>query len=239
MEVGALTDIGRTKQVNQDYIYVSEGPIGPLDNVFIVADGMGGHRSGDIASRFMTETLVEALKAEAASEREPESLLYSIIRKADQQLIVKANSAEELAGMGTTLVIVTIKDGEVIVGNVGDSRLYLLSDRLRQVTEDHSRVMEMVRSGSITPEEAETHPDKNKITRAIGYGGLPDFYRFDVHPGDVLLICTDGLTNMVRHEVLEEVLRDGSKAQEQCKRLVGLANENGGMDNISVMIIKL
>lgn len=162
----ALTDIGRKRQLNQDYIYLTENPVGNLPNLFIVADGMGGHKAGDYASDLAVETVVK--EAGASLEKSPSRILGHAITIANRILRQRASENFALSGMGTTLVAATCIGRFLEVANVGDSRLYVIGDEIVQITEDHSLVEEMVRMGGIGREEARNHPDKNIITRAIG-----------------------------------------------------------------------
>ena len=165
----SITDTGRVRKVNQDYVYTSEKPVGNLPNLFIVADGMGGHNAGDFASRFVANTVKELI--ENSAETDVIQLIGTAIQKSNVLLREEASKKKELWGMGTTIVAMTIMDGIVYTANVGDSRLYLFGEAgMQQITQDHSLVEEMVRLGQLTKEEARMHPDKNIITRAIGAG---------------------------------------------------------------------
>ncbi len=234
----AVTDIGRKRQLNQDFIYLSETPIGNLPNVFIVADGMGGHNAGDYASRYAVETVVQEIGV--SFEKNPVRILGGAIEKANRMVRRKAADDPACSGMGTTMVIATCLGRYLEVANVGDSRLYVINDGIRQITEDHSLVEEMVRMGGIDKASARNHPDKNIITRAVGAREEiePDFFDLELHPGDLVLLCSDGLTNMLEDEEIRQILtREGSLA-ERTEKLVEAANQNGGKDNISVIVIE-
>lgn len=239
MQIGAKSDVGKVKKINQDFLFYSTEPIGKLDNLFIIADGMGGHKAGDIASKFTVNSIVEYLKKEEDNELNIENLLFAIIKKVDKELTLKANSNVDYNGMGTTLVLATIHDDEMFIANIGDSRLYILMDKLRQITEDHSRVMELIKSGEITMMEAKNHIDRNKVTRAVGYGGYPDFYKIRVKKDDFVLLCTDGLTNMVDDITIENIIRENNSINNTVDKLVETANENGGEDNISAILVNI
>ncbi|MCH5250282.1 MAG: Stp1/IreP family PP2C-type Ser/Thr phosphatase [Lachnospiraceae bacterium] len=234
----AITDIGRKRKLNQDFIYLSEEPIGNLPNVFIVADGMGGHNAGDFASRYAVETIVEEIQT--SFEKNPVTILSRAIEKANTLTRQKAYEDIALAGMGTTIVIATFIAGHLEVANVGDSRLYVINDRIKQVTVDHSLVEEMVRMGGIDREKARNHPDKNIITRAIGARDTveADFFDLELNAGDQVLLCSDGLTNMIEDETILHILNSGLSLKERAEELVRTANDNGGKDNISVIIIE-
>ncbi len=234
----ALTDIGRKRQLNQDYIYLTENPVGTLPNLFIVADGMGGHKAGDYASDLAVETVVK--EAGASLEKSPSRILGHAITIANRILRQRASENFALSGMGTTLVAATCIGRFLEVANVGDSRLYVIGDEIVQITEDHSLVEEMVRMGGIGREEARNHPDKNIITRAIGARDdvEVDFFNLELQTGDMVLLCSDGLTNMVDDETICRILKNGKSLRDRVEELVRTANENGGRDNISVIVIE-
>lgn len=235
----AITDIGRKRQLNQDFIYLSETPIGNLPNVFIVADGMGGHNAGDYASRYAVETVVEEIGA--SFEKNPVKIMGRAIDKANAMIRQKAREDVSLNGMGTTMVIATCMGRYLEVANVGDSRLYVVHEnRIEQVTQDHSLVEEMVRMGGIDRASARNHPDKNIITRAIGARDYieADFFNLELHTGDMILLCSDGLTNMIEDDVIYRILTNGRSLKNRVEELVETANQNGGKDNISVIVIE-
>lgn len=233
----SVTDIGKTRKLNQDYVYVSEVPVGNLPNVFIVADGMGGHRAGDYASKCTTETLVREIRG--CFEKNPVRILGKAIRVANDQIRRKAREDDSLYGMGSTVVAATCLGHYLQVANVGDSRLYIVNDEIRQITRDHSLVEEMVRMGSLKREEARNHPDKNIITRAIGALDTVevDFFHEELKPGDIVLICSDGLTNMLEDEEIGSILKERLSLEEKAGKLIEAANNNGGKDNIAVILI--
>ena len=166
MKAFSKTDTGKRREMNQDYMYTSETPVGNLPNLLILADGMGGHNAGDYASRYTVEAIVDFVKR--SRDGAPVAVLKDAIWQANESVMEKSQTDIDLEGMGTTVVAATVIDGALYVANVGDSRLYLLNDTIVQVTKDHSYVQEMVRRGEIAPEEARMHPDRNIITRAIG-----------------------------------------------------------------------
>ena len=166
MKIYAKTDVGRKREMNQDYVYVTDKPVGPFPNLLVVADGMGGHKAGDFASKYTVKVVHEEL--EKTELDKPEEILKSIVSVANHKLIQAAQSDVKLEGMGTTLVIATVIGNTLYFSNVGDSRLYLIGDKIKQLSKDHSLVEEMVRLGGIKAEEAKNHPDKNIITRAMG-----------------------------------------------------------------------
>ena len=234
----AKTDIGRKRQLNQDFIYLSETPIGNLPNLFIVADGMGGHNAGDYASRYAVETMVDEVGA--SFEKNPIKILGGAIEKANTLIRQRAQEEKAYSGMGTTVVAATCIGRYLEVANVGDSRLYVINDTIMQITQDHSLVAEMVRMGGIDKESARNHPDKNIITRAIGARDYiePDFFNLELQAGDLVLLCSDGLTNMMEDEEIRRILLEGGSLQDRAEKLVETANRNGGKDNISVIVIE-
>lgn len=161
MKIYAMTDVGRKREVNQDYVYVTDKPIGPFPNLLAVADGMGGHKAGDFASKYTVTVLRKEL--EQTSIDRPEEILRGIVATANNKLIEAAATDVKLEGMGTTLVAATVVGNTLYFANVGDSRLYLINEKIRQLSKDHSLVEEMVRLGGIKEEEAKNHPDKNII----------------------------------------------------------------------------
>lgn len=234
----SLTDIGKRRKVNQDYVYSSERPVGNLPNVFIVADGMGGHKAGDYASKCTVETMVEEIQK--SFEVNPEKILKRAIEVANERIIRLAGENAELSGMGTTVVAATCMGRFLRVANVGDSRLYVIGEKITQITRDHSLVEEMVRMGGIDREDARTHRDKNIITRAIGAADTVDidFFNVELQPEEVVLMCSDGLTNMLEDEQIRMILNGQRDIVEKAEELVKAANNNGGKDNISVVLIE-
>ena len=234
----AMTDIGQKRQLNQDFIYLSETPIGNLPNVFIVADGMGGHNAGDYASRYAVETVVDEIGV--SFEKNPVKILGGAIEKANTLIRKKAQGNAAYNGMGTTMVIATCIGRYLEVANVGDSRLYVINDKIEQITHDHSLVEEMVRMGGIDRESARNHPDKNIITRAIGARDYieADYFSVELQEGDMILLCSDGLTNMIDDQSICQILTEGSSLKDRVEKLVDTANRNGGKDNISVIVIE-
>lgn len=232
------TDIGRRRKLNQDAVYTSEQPVGSLPNLFLVADGMGGHNAGDYASKMTVETIVDHVRA--ARETEPEAVLGNAIAAANSFLREQAGQRPELEGMGTT-VVAACCDGKLLhVANVGDSRLYIIGGgKIRQITRDHSWVEEMVRRGGLDREEAKNHPDKNIITRAVGAENTVkiDFFTVALEEEDLILMCSDGLTNMLEDEEIRGLVDSSRDIVEMSERLVWAANEKGGQDNISVILI--
>lgn len=236
----AMTDVGRKRKVNQDYVYASDFPVGNLPNLYIVADGMGGHKAGDLASSYAVEKLVEAVTRSA--DTRPALILQKAIRYANYCLYEKAAESEDYHGMGTTLVVMTVFGQEALAANIGDSRLYEVAEgRIRQISRDHSLVAELVRKGELSPEEARRHPDKNIITRALGIQEEAelDLFPFPVEKGDRYLLCSDGLSNMVEDTELGRIVGQDNNLYDIAEQLIGTANENGGLDNIAVVLVEI
>ncbi|MGN1313475.1 MAG: Stp1/IreP family PP2C-type Ser/Thr phosphatase [Lachnospiraceae bacterium] len=233
----SITDIGRKRKLNQDYVFTSELAVGKLPNLYLVADGMGGHKAGGFASRFAVETIVERINR--SQEEDVFTLFYDAIAEANRQIRRKAAEDEAMSDMGTTLVAATIKGDVLKVANVGDSRLYLVGETLRQVTNDHSLVEEMVRMGGLNREQARNHPDKNIITRAIGAEEeiKPDFFEVKLSRNDRIFMCTDGVSNMLTDEEIFSILQEPGEEAERIRRIVEAANEQGGRDNMGVILI--
>lgn len=243
MHVGVRTDIGKHREVNQDSYFVSKKPGFPL---FIISDGMGGHKAGEVASKMAIDIIKEKIFNEVGKIKEDNNQLIELIRKAIETAnveIYKASKAkEEYSGMGTTITMAYILRNKVFIGQIGDSRAYLFrKNKLIQLTEDHSLVAELLKNGSITEEEAESHPQKNVITRAVGTDDTidTDIVVEKVYKEDLLLLCTDGLTNMVGDNQIKEILSTKADVQTACNELVKMANENGGFDNITVIAVKI
>lgn len=237
MKTFSKTDIGMVREVNQDYVYVSDLPVGNLPNLFIVADGMGGHKAGEFASRFTVEVVKDELAK--STEEGPEAMIRQAITSANQRLLETAKQDSKLEGMGTTLVVATVIERTLYFANVGDSRLYLLNNDIKQVSKDHSLVQEMVRLGGIKQEDAKNHPDKNIITRAIGAKEQVevDFYEYRLKKGDIVLMCTDGLSNMVEDTEILHIVMGSRDIVEAVEGLINKANENGGKDNIGIVAV--
>ena len=236
MRVFGKTDVGLVRKINQDFIFYSRESVGAFPNLFIVADGMGGHNAGDFASRYAVECFLNYIK-----NSKPDALIRMVdegIKYANKKIMEKAAEDENLRGMGTTMVVAYIEDGQLFVANIGDSRLYLLDKQINQVTEDHSFVATLVRAGELTPAEARVHPDKNVITRAVGAAenAKVDFFEVDLEPGDQILMCSDGLSNMVDDDVLYDIVKN-PYIGDVVDGLIDEAKRNGGSDNIAVIVI--
>jgi len=225
--------------MNQDSVFRTDQQIGRLSNLYIVADGMGGHNAGDFASRECVEVLSESVRLSTAIT--PMEVLKEAIAKANADVYRQAQQSEEMQGMGTTLVVATIQEESICVANIGDSRLYILdSEQIRQVTVDHSLVETMVQSGQITREQARVHENKNIITRALGTSRrvMPDFFQVRLQKGNIVLMCTDGLSNMLEDEEILHIVNSQPDIDKALQLLIDEANEQGGRDNIGIVLIQ-
>ena len=239
MESFSITDIGVKRKMNQDFVFCEQNQVGSLPNLFIVADGMGGHKAGDFASRFSVEKVVEYIQSSKLLS--PIRLFEEAIKNVNTLLLDKAKEDPDLEGMGTTFVVATIIEDILYVGNIGDSRLYVIHDEIKQITRDHSLVEEMVKNGEIDKSEARFHPNKNIITRALGASGdaIPDFFEVSLKEEDIILMCSDGLSNMIDDtEIFEIVISRKDKIKSAVRALIEKANEYGGKDNITAVIVK-
>ena len=234
MHVSAHTDIGQEKQTNEDAVVTAEVAEATL---LVVADGMGGHAAGDVASEEATSELEAHVSAALADGRtDYETILGSAIEAAHDRVREHAEGDASQSGMGTTVVAAIVDDGQAVIGNVGDSRAYAVGDSLRQITVDHSYVQELISRGEITPEEATTHPQRHVLTQALGTEGdvEPDFYGQEI--AEQLLLCSDGLTEEVSDEEIHQIIQEAADIEPATDELVQRANENGGSDNISVIL---
>lgn len=238
MRTFSITDTGVLRNMNQDYCFSSDGPVGNLPNLYIVCDGMGGHNAGEYASRYTVERIVASVSR--SRWKEPVRILKDAIQKANEILVIEAKEDPSKSGMGTTVVAAAIIDHKLYVANVGDSRLYVVNETIKQVTKDHSYVEEMIRRGKFSPDDARIHEKKNVITRAVGAMEhvQPDFFEVDLKEKDAVLMCTDGLSNMVTNERIHQIVLSSNDVEEIAKALVKEANINGGKDNITVLITK-
>lgn len=241
LSTGFKTDQGRCRDNNEDSLFVL-----PNHQMYMVADGVGGNRSGEVASRTAVSYVASYVDSHPLSQiqNEDQLKLYFLdcITKANEEICRMSEEESENSGMATTLVIAYVKDDTGYVVNIGDSRAYLIRDgEILQITRDHTYVNELLMQGSITLEEARRHPERNMITRAVGGEKTvrPDFFRFDVEPGDVVLLCTDGLFGELEDEVICAMAQGEASMHQLAARLVEQANIHGGKDNISVICIRI
>ena len=239
MEVYFQSDIGKRRKSNQDYTATFTNQKNQL--LALLADGLGGHQAGDIASRQAVEEIGIAWEATTIDDSEKAVQWFlQHIQQANQRIFEKGQSQPTLSGMGTTLEVVTILDNHLALAHVGDSRIYLFREqRLIALTEDHSLVNALLKSGEITQEMAENHPRKNIITRSLGMPGSleVDVAIHKIEDHDQLLLCSDGLTNMVSEPKITQILLEAASLQDASQRLIEEANAKGGLDNITVLLI--
>ncbi len=237
IEYGIRSDRGKVRASNEDTcIANAEG------NLFLVADGMGGHAAGEIASQIAASTVEEIISG-ATQDSDPEDLLQHAVSQANGRVYETQKLKPECRGMGSTLTVLTLRNGRYYIAQVGDSRAYLFRDGvLIQETQDHSLVWPLYKSGTLQKEDISRHPQKNLITRSIGtYPQVEaDFENGRALAGDIFLLCSDGLTDVLSDHDIVEVLSDSSKGtQELSNRLIDVANERGGPDNVSAIVVHL
>ncbi|MGR3741656.1 Stp1/IreP family PP2C-type Ser/Thr phosphatase [Companilactobacillus sp. DQM5] len=240
MKTAFLSDIGRKRQSNQDYVNVFTNIRGAV--LGIVADGMGGHKGGDVASDMAVSHIGHDFEQTDLKDLSAlKDWIVKELQKENNRIIDASKQFSDLNGMGTTMVGVIIYEDKMLVSNVGDSRLYLLRNQtLKQLSFDHSLVNELVESGELTKSEARNHPQKNIITQTLGVNEnvKPESNIFNFLSDDILLLCSDGLTNMVTEDAIKEILTSNISLKEMCKKLIQKANNAGGLDNITALIIK-
>ena len=234
MKAYGLTDVGKARPINEDAYYLPQGE----ERFAAVADGMGGHQAGEVASALAIQVFSQTLR-EASGEAGEETLMAAV-EKANAAIYQQGQSDWAQHGMGTTLTALWFGDDYVYLSHVGDSRAYLMRNHaLMQLSNDHSLVNELVEKGEITPREARNHPQRNFITRALGTGRRvsPDVIRLDFLPGDAWLLCTDGLTNYLSSAELAEIMNRPLSWQEKLRAMVDQALSRGGSDNITAVIV--
>ncbi|MBR4209514.1 MAG: Stp1/IreP family PP2C-type Ser/Thr phosphatase [Lachnospiraceae bacterium] len=234
----ALTDRGRKRENNQDSICCVSTPVGNLPNLFIVADGMGGHQGGEFASAFVIEAVVNAVREDTGNN--PITIMNRALQKANKNLYEQSLSSPSLEGMGTTLVLACVEGETLYVSNIGDSRLYIINEEIRQITRDHSLVEELVLQGKMERGSETYLEQKNIITRAMGIKDqvTVDFFEVELEKGDILLLCSDGLSNMLEDEEIRDIVWKEEDFTSLPGKLVEAANNQGGRDNISVVLVK-
>ncbi|NMA87444.1 MAG: Stp1/IreP family PP2C-type Ser/Thr phosphatase [Tissierellia bacterium] len=242
MDIGVRTDTGRIRENNQDSYYLPSEESKPL---FIIADGMGGHKAGEIASNLainiISENFNDFLNKGNINEKNIKNNIIESFNEANEKIYRKAMKEEECSGMGTTVVLAYISDENLYIGHVGDSRAYsLYGEEFLQITEDHSLVEELIKNGSISKEEAKTHPQRNIITRAVGTSRDidVDILVLPKTAVEILLLCTDGLTSMLDDNEIKDTLINSENMQIACDRLVQFSNDKGGYDNITVLALE-
>ncbi|MHC9532569.1 Stp1/IreP family PP2C-type Ser/Thr phosphatase [Dellaglioa sp. BT-FLS60] len=239
MKVAYQTDVGSVRKNNEDYVGVFHNRSGI--SFVMVADGIGGNLGGDVASEMAVSHM--GFRFEETNFSEPSHAIKWIAKEVEMEnkkIIEKSNQYKDLSGMGTTIVCAVFFEDKFIVANIGDSRGYLLrKQQLYQLTEDHSLVNELIKRGELSVEDAKNYPQKNMITRSLGISSEADadIAVNDSEPGDLLLLCTDGLTKMISDEVIKEVLENSRTVEEKCAELIRLANKAGGLDNVTALLV--
>lgn len=243
MEIAVLSDVGRVRDINEDYTYVSE--CYPNGLMFaVVCDGMGGHKAGDFASKTAVEKvsgIIGSNKNNNLTVDEYKKILEEAVIKANDEVYNLSISSDEHQGMGTTIVAALISPTWVLLAHIGDSRAYISDiNSFRQITEDHSLVIELMKNNKLTKEEAKNHPQKNILTRALG---TDKFVKADINLiewdlDQSIVLCSDGLTNTVEESTIHSVVNENLLLEEKVERLISLANSAGGEDNISIIIVQ-
>lgn len=240
IDAAGLTDRGRRRPQNQDNwkTLVPQG-------LFIVSDGMGGQAAGELASEIVVETLPALLAAGMPTDATigtDERHLRRLLSELSDRVLQQTRDQPGLAGMGATVVVACLRGDRLLVGHMGDSRLYLWrGQQLQQLTQDHSIVQLLLDSGEIGPEDAKTHPARGRLTRFVGMPGaaIPETRQVALQPGDQLLLCTDGLTGMLGDDAIAAILAPGLPPEQSCGRLIAAANDAGGLDNITAVVVAL
>jgi serine/threonine protein phosphatase PrpC len=247
LRAAGLTDVGRKRRHNEDSFVIDMG-----EGLFVVADGMGGHAAGEVAAKIAVDTIEEFITDTSQKMESTWPYRYNhqwkfnsnrlavAVEKANERVMSAVAGQPALKGMGTTVVAGVLNGSGLSVAHVGDSRAYRLrGGELRRLTDDHSWVHEQIVTGILTEEEAKSHPLKNVVTRALGGGPsvVPEMQEYELQPGDRYLLCSDGLTTMLSDEEVVDVLRSARDPEAVCRQLVDMANEKGGLDNITVIVI--
>jgi len=243
MRFAVKTDKGMVRDIYEDSYRIITGYSG-IPDTFIVADGMGGHNSGEVASKMAVDFVSnEILKTPGMFSNKDDILrcISDLMQKANSVVYESSLQNIENFGMGTTLIIAVACEDKLYIGHIGDSRVYLIrGDEMHKITTDHSYIEELIKTGSLTREEAQNHPKKHVITRALGCSEeiIVDTYLSDIKDGDAFIICTDGLTNMLEEEEIKRIVKNIDDIDAVCEELVRKTNENGGMDNVTVIVIR-
>lgn len=237
-----MTDVGRAREINEDSFYITDDTLKDVQ-LFILADGMGGCNAGEIASNLAITCAKNYIENNFAdTPKDKDSLIQlvgSSLEYANMVVYEKAIQTEEFQGMGTTLEICLIYNNRAYIGHIGDSRIYRIrKEFMRKLTQDHSYVQKLVQEGTISKEEAENHPKKNMLMKALGCNAFaePDVMIKGFQKGDIIIMCSDGLSNMVDRETIYEIVKENFETAP--KELINIANQNGGLDNITVITIK-
>ena len=233
------TNVGKLRKINQDYIYINNDPIGSLDNLYIIADGVGGHNAGEVASESAIDFFEEFIYE--TKEDETLDLLVSAVVYANDEVFKLSKTNKAYSNMGTTLLATTIKDNKIFIAHVGDCRLYgIRNNKIAQMTSDHTYAMDLFKAGIITKEEAKNSKDSNVLTRAIGTDKnvKADALFCDIFKDDIFIMCSDGLSDMLTDDEIFEIASKNIPAEDKVENLIQKANDNGGKDNIAVIVIE-
>ncbi len=233
------TDVGKLRKVNQDYVYINNEPIGSLDNLYIVADGVGGHKAGEVASESAIDFFEQFIYE--TEDDEILDLLVSALAYANEEVFKLAKTNKQYENMGTTLLATTIKNGKIFIAHVGDCRLYgIRNNKIAQMTSDHTYAMDLFKAGVISKEEAKNSKDSNVLTRALGTekNVKADALFCDVFEDDIFIMCSDGLSDMLTDDEIFEIASKNIPTEDKVESLIQRANDNGGKDNIAVIIIE-
>ncbi|KRN95261.1 Stp1/IreP family PP2C-type Ser/Thr phosphatase [Pediococcus stilesii] len=242
MKYAYLSDKGQVRKTNQDYVGIFKNDSNSI--LTIVADGVGGNRGGDVASEMAVSHIGYLFEtSDVNNVKDAKDWLVRQLALENHKILQASKHYKNLNGMGTTIVLALFLGGKVVVANLGDSRCYLFNPQigLKQLSTDHSLVNELLKMGKITPEEAQNHPDKNVITKTLGISDQAEaeIKVFDVHENDEILLCTDGLTNFVSDEMIKNVLLSTVELEQKVSQLVEMANQGGGYDNITTLIVQM
>ncbi len=242
--IGYRSDIGKTREVDEDSIRVEESRSiikskMRMVRLLVVADGMGGHQNGEKASEIATKAIKDVWSQELDNGTSKQEILKQGIQKANQNILEYTSKHPEASGMGTTCVCAMVEGNDVVLANVGDSRAYKISDEIHQVTKDHSYVQEKVDSGEITKDQAREDPRNNEITKAVGLSSSleVDTMKLTLDSDESLLLCCDGVNDHLSDDEIQKIVRDSPDPDTACKKIVDMANEKGGFDNISLIIL--
>ena len=239
MNAFGLTVTGKARSQNQDSIFYSNNPIGSLPNALLVSDGMGGHRAGEVASNEAVKFFCEFIRTKKSAPGELLDFLVSAVSYANEKVYEMSMHNHSLYGMGATFSACVVLGKKLYIAHIGDSRVYLASaGRICQLTNDHSFVSELVRAGQLTEAAARNHPRKNELTRVLGVEPFSniDGIVYDADNGDFLLVCSDGLTNMLTDDEILQIIEGAGSLEMKTRMLISAANNNGGLDNISAIL---
>ncbi|MCK9216800.1 MAG: Stp1/IreP family PP2C-type Ser/Thr phosphatase [Firmicutes bacterium] len=246
MRAYGSSNIGLIRKTNEDAFYYQDNYEKGKPFVCVIADGMGGHNAGEVASKMAVLQFIDFYERNIKNYKNSFNNYAKLVKEAffcvNKNIYLESIKKPEYTGMGTTLTVVFIIDNKMIIGHVGDSRVYMIREsHIEKITTDHSYVAELIKNGTIKPEEASSHPQKNLITRAIGtsYTIDVDINVYDLKNGDYMIMCTDGLSNMLNQTEIKETVLYDNDLIEKCNALIGLANKKGGHDNITVIIIEV